>query len=173
MDLRLDLAAAERELGADTVLLVRRHYLVSDRLPDSGTGFVRDVSRYPEAGELMLISDALVTDYSSMMFDFAQTGRPMLFHTYDLEHYRDTLRGFAFDFEARTPGPLIADSGELIEALRDPVLATAGHAEAYEAFQRDFCDLDDGRAAARVADRMLEAASTAAPLRGDVVVDAN
>lgn len=155
MDLRLDLAAAERELGADTVLLVRRHYLVTDRLPDSGTGFVRDVSRYPEAGELMLISDALVTDYSSMMFDFAQTGRPMLFHTYDLEHYRDTLRGFAFDFESRAPGPLIPESGDLIEALRDPVRATAGHAGAYEAFRRDFCDLDDGRAAARVVDRML------------------
>ncbi|MET7646424.1 CDP-glycerol glycerophosphotransferase family protein [Streptomyces sp. NPDC005426] len=155
MDLRLDLAAAERELGADTVLLVRRHYLVTDRLPDSGTGFVRDVSRYPEVGELMLISDALVTDYSSLMFDFAQTGRPMLFHTYDLEHYRDTLRGFAFDFESRAPGPLIPDSGDLVEALRDPVRATAGHAQAYEAFRRDFCDLDDGRAAARVADRML------------------
>lgn len=155
MDLRLDLAAAERELGADTVLLVRRHYLVADRLPDSGTGFVRDVSRYPEVGELMLISDALVTDYSSLMFDFAQTGRPMLFHTYDLEHYRDTLRGFAFDFESRAPGPLIPDSGDLVEALRDPVRATAGHAGAYEAFRRDFCDLDDGRAAARVADRML------------------
>ncbi|WP_285563771.1 bifunctional glycosyltransferase family 2 protein/CDP-glycerol:glycerophosphate glycerophosphotransferase [Streptomyces sp. RTGN2] len=155
MDLRLDLAAAERELGADTVLLVRRHYLVTDRLPDSGTGFVRDVSRYPDVGELMLISDALVTDYSSLMFDFAQTGRPMLFHTYDLEHYRDTLRGFSFDFEARAPGPLIPDSAALIEALRDPAGAVAGHAGAYEAFRRDFCDLDDGRAAARVADRML------------------
>ncbi|MGW1228875.1 bifunctional glycosyltransferase/CDP-glycerol:glycerophosphate glycerophosphotransferase [Streptomyces sp. NPDC001515] len=158
MDLRLDLAAAERALGPDTVLLVRRHYLVTDRLPDSGTGFVRDVSRYPDAAELLLISDALVTDYSSMLFDFAETGRPMLFHTYDLEHYRDTLRGFAFDFESRAPGPLIADSAALVEALRDPVRATEGHAQAYEAFRRDFCDLDDGRAAARVVDRMLATA---------------
>ncbi|MCM2413770.1 bifunctional glycosyltransferase/CDP-glycerol:glycerophosphate glycerophosphotransferase [Streptomyces sp. RKAG290] len=155
LGLQLDLAAAERELGADTVLLVRRHYMVTDRLPDSGTGFVRDVSRYPDVGELMLISDALVTDYSSLMFDFAQTGRPMLFHTYDLEHYRDTLRGFSFDFEARAPGPLIPGSDDLIAALRDPARAIAGHAEAYEAFRRDFCDLDDGRATARVVDRML------------------
>ncbi|WP_392676185.1 CDP-glycerol glycerophosphotransferase family protein [Streptomyces sp. LN785] len=155
LDLQLDLTAAERELGADTVLLVRRHYLVTDRLPDSGSGFVRDVSRYGEVGELMLISDALVTDYSSLMFDFAQTGRPMLFHTYDLAHYRDTLRGFCFDFENRAPGPLIPESSDLVEALRDPVLATAGHAQAYEAFRRDFCDLDDGHAARRVADRML------------------
>ncbi|WP_436317711.1 CDP-glycerol glycerophosphotransferase family protein [Streptomyces atratus] len=156
LDLQLDLAAAERELSSDTVLLVRRHYLVTDRLPDTGSGFVRDVSRYGDVGELMLISDALVTDYSSLMFDFAQTGRPMLFHTYDLAHYRDTLRGFCFDFENRAPGPLIPDSADLVEALRDPVRATAGHAQAYEAFRRDFCDLDDGHAAQRVVDRMLQ-----------------
>ncbi|MFJ7492397.1 CDP-glycerol glycerophosphotransferase family protein [Streptomyces sp. NPDC097727] len=155
-DLQLDLAVAERELGADTVLLIRRHYLVTDRLPDSGSGFVRDVSRYGDVGELMLISDVLVTDYSSLMFDFAQTGRPMLFHTYDLAHYRDALRGFCFDFEARAPGPLIPGSAGLIEALRDPERATRGHAQAYEAFQRDFCDLDDGHAAAGVVDRMLQ-----------------
>ncbi|WP_330239013.1 bifunctional glycosyltransferase/CDP-glycerol:glycerophosphate glycerophosphotransferase [Streptomyces sp. NBC_00525] len=155
LGLQLDLAAAERELGEDTVLLVRRHYMVTDRLPDSGTGFVKDVSRYPDVGELMLISDALVTDYSSLMFDFAQTGRPMLFHTYDLEHYRDTLRGFSFDFESRAPGPLIPASDDLIAALRDPEKAIAGHAKAYEQFRHDFCDLDDGRATARVVDRML------------------
>ncbi|MEV6166143.1 CDP-glycerol glycerophosphotransferase family protein [Streptomyces sp. NPDC052052] len=157
LDLRLDLTAAERAAGPETVLLVRRHYLVTDRLRDSGSGFVRDVSRYGDVGELMLISDALVTDYSSLMFDFAQTGRPMLFHTYDLAHYRDTLRGFCFDFETRAPGPLIPDSAGLVEALRDPQQATRGHAQAYEAFLRDFCDLDDGHAAARVVDRMLQA----------------
>ncbi|MEU9761082.1 CDP-glycerol glycerophosphotransferase family protein [Streptomyces sp. NPDC047987] len=155
LDLRLDLSAAERALGADSVLLVRRHYLVADRLPVGGSGFVRDVSRHPDVGELMLISDALVTDYSSLMFDFALTGRPMLFHTYDLAHYRDNLRGFCFDFEARAPGPLIPGATGLVEALRDPERATRGHARAYEAFRRDFCDLDRGHAAADVVDRML------------------
>ncbi|MFB7848042.1 CDP-glycerol glycerophosphotransferase family protein [Streptomyces sp. NPDC056053] len=155
LDLRLDLAAAERELGADTVLLVCRHPLAGGRLPDSGSGFVRDVSRYGDVAELMLISDVLVTDHSSLMFDFAPTGRPMLFHAHDPAHHRDTRRGFCFDFEARAPGPFIAGSAELIEALRDPARATAGHARAYEAFRRDFCDLDDGKAAAKVVDRML------------------
>ncbi|MFF3393217.1 CDP-glycerol glycerophosphotransferase family protein [Streptomyces sp. NPDC002669] len=153
-DLRLDLAAVERELGADTVLLVRRHPLADGRLPGGGSGFVRDVSRH-DAGELMLISDVLVTDHSSLMFDFAPTGRPILFHTHDAAHHRDIWRGFRFDFEARAPGPLLAGSTELIEALRDPVRATAGHARAHEAFRRDFCDLDDGKAAAKVVDRML------------------
>lgn len=96
LDLRLDLAQAAEELAQDHVLLVRRHYLVGGTVPGAGRGaadFVRDVSRHPDVAELMLISDALVTDYSSLMFDFAQTGRPMYFHAYDLEHYRDTLRG--------------------------------------------------------------------------------
>ncbi|NEE27554.1 CDP-glycerol:glycerophosphate glycerophosphotransferase, partial [Streptomyces sp. SID7982] len=95
-DLHLDLEQARETLGDDHVLLVRRHYLVGGSVPD--TDVVRDVSRHPDVAELLLISDVLVTDYSSIMFDFAQTGRPMLFHTYDLAHYRDTLRGFCFDF---------------------------------------------------------------------------
>ncbi|RII19849.1 CDP-glycerol:poly(glycerophosphate) glycerophosphotransferase [Streptomyces sp. YIM 130001] len=152
-DLQLDLAAAERALGDDHVLLVRRHYLVGGTLPD--TAFVRDVSRYPDVAELLQVSDVLVTDYSSLMFDFAQTGRPMLFHTYDLDHYRDTLRGFYFDFESKAPGPLIAGQEELLEALADPAEATAGHAGAYDRFRDAYCDLDDGHAAARVADYIL------------------
>lgn len=82
----------------------------------------------------------------------------MLFHTYDLEHYRDTLRGFCFDFENRAPGPLITDSAAVVEALRDLEAATAGHREAYASFRESFCDLDDGTASARVVDRMLKGA---------------
>ncbi|MFE9726457.1 CDP-glycerol glycerophosphotransferase family protein [Streptomyces sp. NPDC005794] len=154
LDLQLDLDQARKALGDDHVLLVRRHYLVGGSVPESD--FVRDVSRHPDVAELMLISDVLVTDYSSLMFDFAQTGRPMLFHTYDLEHYRDTLRGFCFDFRNRAPGPLLTDSAAVVEALRDPEAATAGHREAYAAFRESFCDVDDGTAAAQVVDRMLK-----------------
>lgn len=154
LDLQLDLAHAERELGEDTVLLVRRHYLVGGSIPQSAC--VRDVSRYPDVAELMLISDALVTDYSSLMFDFAGTGRPMLFHTYDLEHYRDTLRGFCFDFAAQAPGPLIPTSAGVVEALRDLPAVTEAHRDAYARFRESFCDLDEGTAAVRVVDLMLK-----------------
>ncbi|MFE7485590.1 CDP-glycerol glycerophosphotransferase family protein [Streptomyces sp. NPDC057552] len=155
-DLQLDLEQVEKDLGEDHVLLVRRHYLVGGSVPD--TDAVRDVSRHPDAAELLLISDVLVTDYSSIMFDFAQTGRPMLFHTHDLAHYRDTLRGFCFDFEHRAPGPLIPDSAGIVAALRDPEAAVAGHRDAYERFREAFCDLDDGSAAVQVVDRMLKGA---------------
>ncbi|MEV0323524.1 CDP-glycerol glycerophosphotransferase family protein [Streptomyces sp. NPDC050658] len=153
LDLQLDLPAAERAIGDDSVLLLRRHYLVGGTVPESD--FVRDVTRHPDVSELLLISDVLVTDYSSLMFDFAQTGRPMLFHTYDLDHYRDTLRGFYFDFAAQAPGPLLTTGDEVIAALRDPAAATAEYTGAYDRFREVFCDLDDGHAAAGVADAMF------------------
>ena len=90
------------------------------------------------------------------MFDFAVTGRPMLFFTYDLEHYRDELRGFYFDFENEAPGPLLKTSDEVIEALRSIDDVHRTYTAPYERFTQRFCELDDGKAASRVTDRILQ-----------------
>jgi len=156
LDMQIDLDKAAAELGDDHVLLVRRHPNIVDSVPGAGEGFVWDVSSYPDIAELFLAADILVTDYSSLMFDYANTGRPMLFFTYDLEHYRDKLRGFYFDFEAKAPGPLLGSSDELIAAIRDVDSVQEQYRDAYDAFRADFCDLDDGDAAGRVIDRMIE-----------------
>jgi CDP-glycerol glycerophosphotransferase len=97
----------------------------------------------------------LITDYSSVMFDFAVTRKPMLFFTYDLEHYRDALRGFYFDFEREAPGPLIATTDEVIDRLRDVSATARDHERAYEAFVGRFCHLDDGHASDRVIDAVF------------------
>ncbi|MGW6590027.1 bifunctional glycosyltransferase/CDP-glycerol:glycerophosphate glycerophosphotransferase [Streptomyces globisporus] len=152
-DPALDPHALARALGPGHTVLVRRHPRVTGSVP-AGPG-VLDVSHHPGAAGLLLIADVLVTDYAGLMFDFALTGRPMLFHTYDLEHYRDTVRGFCLDFETRAPGPLLVTTDEVAQALRDTGTTAARHADAYESFRRDYCDLDDGGAAARVADRLL------------------
>ncbi|MFG3099340.1 CDP-glycerol glycerophosphotransferase family protein [Streptomyces sp. NPDC048182] len=157
-DLRIDLRAAAERLGEDHVLLVRKHSNIVDAVPGAGDGFVFDVSGYPDVADLFLITDVLVTDYSSLMFDFANTGRPMLFFTYDLEYYRDRLRGFYFDFEKEAPGPLLETSDALVDALAGIERTSASYTEAYRRFQELFCDLDDGRAAQRVIARMLELA---------------
>ncbi|MGW2343045.1 bifunctional glycosyltransferase/CDP-glycerol:glycerophosphate glycerophosphotransferase [Streptomyces sp. NPDC001661] len=158
LDFRVDLEDARRRLGDDHILLVRRHPNVIDPVPGAGDGFIWDVTDYSDMADLMLITDVMVTDYSSLMFDFANTGRPMLFFTYDLDHYRDTLRGFYFDFEQQAPGPLLPTSEELVAAIRDVDGLRERYSLAYRRFQRQFCDLDDGDAAARVTDRMLSAA---------------
>ncbi len=154
-----DLCTAERALGTGSspdVLLVRRHPLTTGPLPRAHVPLVRDVTHHPHTAELLLIADVLITDYSSLMFDFAHTGRPMLFHTPDLAHYRDPAnRGFTFDFETRAPGPLLASTEEVLSSLGDLDAVTAQHADAYAAFREAYCDLDDGRAATRVADRLM------------------
>ncbi|MFC3237869.1 glycosyltransferase [Streptomyces nitrosporeus] len=149
----LDLDALARSLGPRTALLVRRHPRVTGSVPKGAA--VRDVSGHPDTTELLLIADVLVTDYAGLVFDFALTGRPMLFHTHDLEHYRDTVRGFCLDFEARAPGPLLVTTEEVALALDRIGESAALHSDAYDSFRRDFCDLDDGGAAARVVDRLL------------------
>jgi len=157
-EMRLDLDAVSRALSADHVILLRMHFNVRDPLSNSSAdpGLI-DVTRYPDIADLYLISDVLVTDYSSAMFDFAVTGRPMLFFTYDLERYRDQLRGFYFDFEADAPGPLLPATADVIDALRGIDQVAKSHSVAYDAFTSRFCALDDGRAAARAVDRLLAA----------------
>jgi CDP-glycerol glycerophosphotransferase len=139
------------------VLLIRgHHHLANDVQAGSWTGFARNVTGYPDITDLFLIADVLVTDYSSVMFDFAVTGRPMLFFTYDLAAYRDKLRGFCFDFEAEAPGPLLTTSDEVLAALTDTDRAVASYRDAYRAFAAKYCPLDDGKAGARVCDRLFQ-----------------
>ncbi|MFI6605206.1 bifunctional glycosyltransferase family 2 protein/CDP-glycerol:glycerophosphate glycerophosphotransferase [Streptomyces sp. NBC_01336] len=164
-DFRIDLEDARARLGDDHVLMVRRHPNVVDPVPGAGDGFVFDVSDYPDMADLSLITDVMITDYSSLMFDYVNTGRPILFFTYDLDHYRDTLRGFYFDFANSAPGPLLYESAELISAIRDVDRIQAVYAERYRWFQGEFCDLDDGYASARLADRILVAGGDLAPDR--------
>jgi CDP-glycerol glycerophosphotransferase len=151
----LDLAGLGAALGDGYVLLVRAHSAVAATLSLRDGPGVRNVSDVDDVGELLLAADVLVTDYSSVMFDFAPLRKPMLFFTYDLERYRDELRGFYFDFEAEVPGPLLATTPDLADALRDVDTVGARYAQAHERFVERYCDLDDGRAAARVVDAVF------------------
>jgi CDP-glycerol glycerophosphotransferase len=157
LDMRLDLDQAASVLGDDYVLLIRRHPNVVDTVPATADGFVRDVSGYPDVAELFLVADVLLTDYSSLMFDYANTGRPILFFTYDLEHYRDQLRGFYFDFERQAPGPLLGSADEVIDALRSIDQVAHDYSGPYARFTEQFCALDDGKAAQRVIEQFFNA----------------
>jgi len=152
----LDLDAITQALGADHVTLVRGHHMIREALITGVTDSrIIDVTRYPDIADLFLITDVLITDYSSAMFDFAVTGRPMLFFTYDLERYRDKLRGFYFDFEAEAPGPLLRTSDGVIDALRNLADINRSYHAAYDAFAARFCGLEDGHAATRTIDWLL------------------
>ena len=155
-DLHLDLQAMADALGDDHVLLLRLHTNASNSpAANIASGFVTPVTCYPDVTDLLLISDVLVTDYSSIMFDFAGTGRPILFYTYDLADYRDNVRGFYFDFESQAPGPLLTTTADVIGALRDLPAVRRTYQAAYQAFAGTYCALDDGQAAARAVRRLL------------------
>ncbi|WES65077.1 CDP-glycerol glycerophosphotransferase family protein [Microbacter sp. GSS18] len=138
---------------ADAVVLVRGHSRTLQPGRDAVGPRVIDVTGYPDTSRLLLAADALVTDYSSVMFDFSVTGKPMYFLVPDLERYRGELRGFYFDLAARAPGPLVRTQEELVDALAaDP----ARHAEAYASWRARFNAREDGRSAERVVARMLD-----------------
>ena len=154
--MKLDLERMYRRFKDDAVLLIRGHQLVANSVDTSMFGgFARNVSHYPDISDLYLAADVLVTDYSSVMYDFVNTGRPMVFFTHDLEAYRDDLRGFYVDFEAEAPGPLLTHTTEVLDALGDLDRVAAEHAGRYEAFREKYASLEDGRAAARFVDRFL------------------
>ena len=163
--LPLDLRDFTDRLGGDHVLLVRLHSLVR-RGPELAGPAVRDVSAFPDVRDLYLAADVMVTDYSSTMFDFAVTGKPLFFYTYDLDDYRDRVRGFYFDLAEVAPGPMLSTSEELIAALADTAAVTARYADRYERFRRTFCHLDDGRATDRVVDLVFPAGTPAAAAGG-------
>lgn len=155
--LKLDLERMRREIGEEAVLLIRGHQLVAHSLDVSRLGgFVRNVSLYPDIADLYLIADVLITDYSSVMFDYANTGRPMLFFTYDLNEYRDQLRGFYFDFEAEAPGPLLSCTDEVIAALQNLESVRSAYSDRYAAFRQRFTGMEDGHASSRFIDAFLQ-----------------
>ncbi|ADB34195.1 CDP-glycerol:poly(glycerophosphate) glycerophosphotransferase [Kribbella flavida DSM 17836] len=153
--LQLDLDDFARRLGRDHVLLLRVHSMVADRLAVPAGAPVVDVSNFPDVRDLYAAADVLITDYSSTMFDFAVTGRPIVYFTYDLENYRDQLRGFYFDLAEVAPGPLLRTSADVVDALLDLDQVTASHRDAYAAFRQAFCHLEDGHATDRVIDRIF------------------
>ena len=159
----LDIDAVTRGIGPDGVLLVRGHAFnarAGERPPKRPS--LVDVTDYPEVSDLYLASDAAVVDYSSLRFDFAVTGKPMVFHVPDLERYRAT-RGWLTDFEPTAPGPLTGRTDEVVAHLRDLDRLRADHREQYASFRRDYLDLEDGEAGARLVDAVLVPRGDAPP----------
>jgi CDP-glycerol glycerophosphotransferase len=150
LEFALPLDQLARDLGPGFCVLPRLHYKVTHLRPDRDVAGVVDVSYYPDVAELFLAADVLITDYSSTMFDFAATGKPIIFYAYDLEAYRDSLRGFYFDLEPIAPGPVVSRPDALLDALRNLDEGHRSHRHRYHRFQQTFGALHDGGASERL-----------------------
>lgn len=151
--LKLELDKLKEAISDEYIILVRTHYFISNNLDLSEfEGFAFDVSQYNDIAELYLISDMLITDYSSVFFDFANLKRPILYYTYDLDKYEGVLRGFYIDIRKDVPGPLLFTTEEIIDSIKNIESIKDEYSEKYDEFYERFCSIDDGNASKRIAE---------------------
>ncbi|SDQ14436.1 bifunctional glycosyltransferase/CDP-glycerol:glycerophosphate glycerophosphotransferase [Virgibacillus salinus] len=155
--LNLDLDKMQENFNDEYVVLLRTHYHIANSLDVSDQkGFVYDFSLYDDIAELYLVSDILITDYSSVFFDFAHLKKPILFYTYDIEKYRDELRGFYFNMEEEVPGPLLLTTDEVVNAVENIDGLRDSYKETYDRFYNKFCLWDDGEATKNTVERVFD-----------------
>lgn len=158
----IDFDYLKEQLSSEYCILVKAHYLVGEQLDASKyQGFLYSFDASYDIAELYLISDLLITDYSSVMFDYSLLRRPMIFYTYDLEQYKDNLRGFYFDFMQEAPGPIVITTKELVDEIKH--FDEQHYQEKYNAFIKKYNHTDCGKAAKKVVDLILSHTSSHVP----------
>jgi CDP-glycerol glycerophosphotransferase len=152
----LSLPTLAGQLGPGFTLLQRAHVRTLEDTANVRSDSVIDVSTYPQINDLFKVTDLLITDYSSMMFDYSVTGRPMLFYTPDLDEYTDPkVRGAYFDLEEVAPGPVVRTVPEVVDLLAAIDTWAPTFADRYDAWQRRFNHLDDGHSAERAVEALF------------------
>lgn len=155
--LTLNIALLKKYLSSKYVLILRTHYFVTQHLDTSSFGsFVYNESNYDDISELYLISDILITDYSSVFFDYAILRRPILYYVYDYDQYAKYLHGFYLDMKKDLPGPLIKTSKGVVHAIQNINEIKKRYKNRYNRFNRHFNAWDDGHASQRVVKALLK-----------------
>ncbi|GGS13702.1 hypothetical protein GCM10010252_61420 [Streptomyces aureoverticillatus] len=154
--IRVNLQELTEKVGRDWIIVVRPHYYDRFSVPRELGHAVRDGGSFPDINDLMLASDALLTDYSSVMFDYANLGRPILLFTDDYEEYRTGARGTYYELPEITPGPMLDTTADLIEVLRNLDRVRRQWSESYARFQRTFNSRETGQSSKAVVDLFFE-----------------
>ena len=152
--LGLDLDKLMSELKDEYIILFRTHYFVANSIDlNKYKGFIYDVSTYDDVSRLYIISDMLITDYSSVFFDYANLKRPIIFYMYDLDEYKNKLRDFYFSLD-ELPGPIIEKEQELISSIKKYDMKN--YKEKYDKFNKKFNYLDDANSSKRVIKKVFD-----------------
>ncbi|MDM5190897.1 CDP-glycerol glycerophosphotransferase family protein [Bacillus sp. DX4.1] len=157
LDLQLNLSLLQQKLNSDYIILLRMHYLVAEQFDLTPyKGFAYDFSQHVDINELYVLSDLLITDYSSVFFDYANLNRPIIFYTYDIDSYRDKLRGFYFNLELEAPGPVVTTTEDVLEEILKFETNGLGEFEKkYNTFYNKYCYLENGFASKRVVEKIF------------------
>lgn len=156
-DIEFNLDKLKEKFGDEYAILMRLHYLVADRLSLNGKypGFAYDVSKYNNINDLYIISDVLITDYSSVFFDYANLKRPILFYMYDLDTYKNNTRDFYIGLD-ELPGPIITQEKELFECIENIEKVKEDYNNKYNKFNEKFNYLDDKDSSKRVVETCIK-----------------
>ncbi|MGW7378662.1 bifunctional glycosyltransferase/CDP-glycerol:glycerophosphate glycerophosphotransferase [Streptomyces sp. NPDC054794] len=158
----LDLERVARRLGPRFVILARAHLWHAGPLAQGQGPRIIDVSDHPSVESLCLASDALITDYSSIMFDYANLDRPIVIHADDWEAY-EAARGAYFDLRSFPPGAVARGEDELIDIFATDHWRGSRSSQLRATFRERFCPYDDGRAAERVVRHVVLGETTGLP----------
>ena len=151
--IEVDFDLLKKELGEEYIILFRAHYFVTNSFDfEKYKGFVYNVSEIDDINELYIISDILITDYSSVFFDFANLKRPIIFFMYDIEQYQNEVRGFYINLD-ELPGAIVSNEDELIEEIKKA--ESFEYNQKYRLFNQKFNLLDDGKASKRVIQKIM------------------
>jgi len=154
-NVELDFNKLKNEFSEEYVILFRAHYFIANKFDfKKYNNFVYDVSKYEDINELYIISDILITDYSSVFFDFANLKRPILFYMYDYNNYKNNLRDFYIDLK-ELPGPILKKENTLIKEIKNIDNYSKKYKEKYEKFNKKYNYLDDGNATKRVVEEIF------------------
>ncbi|WP_423364102.1 CDP-glycerol glycerophosphotransferase family protein [Mycoplasma sp. P36-A1] len=150
-DVNIDFDLLKEQLKDEYVIIFRPHYFIASKFKFSEyKGFVYNGTLINDINYLYVISDILITDYSSVFFDYSNLRRKILFYMYDYEYYKNTLRGFYFD-ASKLPGPISENEQQLIKDIKSDL-----DANKIEEFAQEFNTFDDGKAASRVVEQVFK-----------------
>jgi len=144
-DLKLDIDNMYRELHEDYVLFLRLHPAVSGTLKNEYPDFVFNVSVDYNINHLLVITDILISDYSSIPFEFSLLHKPMVFFAYDIDQYAQE-RGFWDNYDKLVPGPIVENTNDLITVLRTDNFDM----ERVQAFSNEWNQYSDGYSSKRL-----------------------
>ncbi len=148
--LGIDFDSLKKKFSKEYVILFSPHYFIENSIDlTKYKGFIFNVARYDEINELYLVSDIIMTDYSSVFFDYANLKRPMLFYMYDIDDYKGNLRDFYISLD-ELPGQIAQTQDELENNLKNIDKEFKKNKEKYEKFNEKYNYLDDGNASERV-----------------------
>jgi len=145
----LELRSLNDLLKETNTIFILKGHIFDDNIDVNKYDHFQLIKKEADIQELLLISDILVTDYSSMIFDYLLTNRPILLFAYDLEEYVKE-RGMYYNFEEIAPGPILYNGKELIDAIKNIEKINSDFKEKREQIKVRFNKFTDGKSIERI-----------------------